>query len=318
LDDYNDITRQNLTLEEVLGGAPAQVDEAGQAVDELTDATRPYFDDEGNLVNPTDELGEIRDPSPNPEVQIAPPYVDSSTPIPGQMWRESSDGVMAALNKVERHMLDNYGMKAAEKLEGSQLKALKGMMKDANGRITEGMAIADKIGKEWRDFTLLPYGETKNFDLALSYAFPYQFWYSRTYANWGKRVATDPQVIANYARIKENMSKINKDSPEWWRYNVEIPSHFLGLPNEHPMSFNLEANIWPLYGLTGTDFNDPQKRQNWFTATVDDMGKMGPSLWAPIQWGIALMYRAQGEDELAQAWGGRIIPQTATIKAVSS
>jgi hypothetical protein len=318
LDDYNDITRQNLTLEEVLGGAPAQVDEAGQAVDELTDTTRPYFDDEGNLVNPTDELGEIRDPSPNPEVQIAPPYVDSSTPIPGQMWRESSDGVMAALNKVERHMLDNYGMKAAEKLEGSQLKALKGMMKDANGRITEGMAIADKIGKEWRDFTLLPYGETKNFDLALSYAFPYQFWYSRTYANWGKRVATDPQVIANYARIKENMSKINKDSPEWWRYNVEIPSHFLGLPNEHPMSFNLEANIWPLYGLTGTDFNDPQKRQNWFTATVDDMGKMGPSLWAPIQWAIALGYRAQGEDELAQAWGGRIIPQTATIKAVSS
>jgi hypothetical protein len=318
LDDYNDITRQNKTLEEVLGGAPAQVDEAGQAVDELTDTTRPYFDDEGNLVNPTDELGEIRDPSPNPEVQIAPPYVDSSTPIPGQMWRESSDGVMAALNKVERHMLDNYGMKAAEKLEGSQLKALKGMMKDANGRITEGMAIADRIGKEWRDFTLLPYGETKNFDLALSYAFPYQFWYSRTYANWGKRVATDPQVIANYARIKESMSKINKDSPEWWRYNVEIPSHFLGLPNEHPMSFNLEANIWPLYGLTGTDFNDPQKRQNWFTATVDDMGKMGPSLWAPIQWAIALGYRAQGEDELAQAWGGRIIPQTATIKAVSS
>jgi hypothetical protein len=265
-----------------------------------------------------DELGAITDPTPNPEVQIHPPYVDGSTPIPGQMWKENSDGILAALNKVETHMLDNYGTKAAEKLDGNAIKALKGLMKDSNGKITEGMAIADKIGKEWRDFTLLPYGETKNFDLALSYAFPYQFWYSRSYSNWMKRVATDPQVIANYARIKENMAKINKDSPEWWRYNVEIPAHFLGLPIEHPMSFNLEANIWPLYGLTGTDFTDPQKRQNWMTSTVDDMGKMGPSVWSPIQWAMALYYKSQGEDELAQAWGGRIIPQTATIKAVSS
>jgi hypothetical protein len=307
LDDYNDITRQEKTLEELIGGT----DEAAQLSDEAAelapDTSQAYYDDAGNLIEPQ-----------NPEVQIAPPYVDGSTPIPGQMWKENADGIINALNKVESHMLDNFGMQAIDKLDGSQLKALKGILKDSSGRITEGIAIADKIGKEWRDFALLPYGETKNFDLALSYAFPYQFWYSRSYSNWMKRVATDPQVIANYARIKESMSKINKDSPEWWRYNVEIPSHFLGLPNEHPMSFNLEANIWPLYGLTGTDFNDPQKRQNWMTATVDDMGKFGPSIWAPMQWAIALAYRAQGETELAQAWAGRVIPQTATIKAASS
>lgn len=263
-----------------------------------------------------DELGPITEPTPNPEVQIHPPYVDGSPPIPGQMWKENQDGILATLNKVEQHMLDNYGV-AAGKLDGSQLKKLRGLMRDASGRITEGVAIADKIGKEWRDFALLPYGETRNFDLALSYAFPYQFWYSRSYNNWMKRIATDPQVLANYARIKETMAKVNKDSPEWWRYNVEIPSHFLGLPNEHPMSFNLEANIWPLYGLTGTDFEDPQKRVDWFTSTVDDMGKLGPSPWAPIQWGIALAYKMKGEDEVAQSWAGRMIPQTNLIKAVS-
>jgi hypothetical protein len=288
LDEYNAFTKK-------ASQAPAQ------AIDEAAD-----------------ELGSISQPTPNPEVEIAPPYVDGSTPIPGQMWKENSDGILAALNKVEKHMLDNYGMKAIDKLDGSQLKALKGILKDSSGRVTEGIAIADKIGKEWRDFALLPYGETKNFDLALSYAFPYQFWYSRSYTNWMKRVATDPQVIANYARIKESMSRINKDSPEWWRYNLEVPAHFLGLPNEHPMSFNLEANIWPLYGLTGTDFNDPQKRTNWVTSTIDDMGKMGPSIWSPIQWAVALAYRAQGEEEIAQAWAGRVIPQTATIKAISS
>ncbi len=303
LDDYNDFTKQELTLEEVLGNAPTeQIDNAAELA---PDATQPYYDDAGNLIEPK-----------NPEVQIHPPYVDGSTPIPGQMWKENSDGVIAALNKVESYMLDNYGVKAAEKLP--QGKALSTLMQKHAGKITEGIAVADKVGKEWRDFALLPYGETKNFDLAISYAFPYQFWYSRSYTNWMKRIATDPQVIANYARLKEAMSKINKDSPEWWRYNLEVPSHFLGLPNEHPMSFNLEANLWPLYGLTGTDFEDPQKRQNWFTATVDDMGKFGPSPFSPIQWAIALAYRAKGENELAQAWAGRIIPQTATIKAVSS
>jgi hypothetical protein len=304
LDDYNDITRQSNTLEDLLGKDVQLSDEAAELA---PDTSQPYYDDAGNLIEPK-----------NPEVEIAPPYVDASPPLPGQMWNENSDGILAALNKVERHMLDNYGLKAAEKLDGGQVKALANLLKESKGRVTEGIAIADKIGKEWRDFALLPYGETKNLDLMMSYAFPYQFWYSRSYSNWMKRVATDPQVIANYARIKETMSKVNKDSPEWWRYNVEVPSHFLGLPNEHPMSFNIEANIWPLYGLTGTDFNDPMKRTNWLTATVDDMGKFGPSVWSPIQWAIATYYKAQGEEEVAQSWAGRIIPQTADFKAVSS
>jgi hypothetical protein len=83
------------------------------------------------------------------------------------------------------------------------------------------------------------------------------------------------------------------------------------------MSFNLEASVWPLYGLTGTDFNDPEKRTNWFTSTIDDMGKMGPTLWAPIQWAVALAHKMKGEDEIAASWAGRVIPQTSLLKAIS-
>jgi hypothetical protein len=91
-----------------------------------------------------------------------------------------------------------------------------------------------------------------------------------------------------------------------------------GVETENPIYINLEAAVWPLYGLTGTDFNDPSKRTNWFTSALDDMGKFGPSLWAPIQWGVAAAYAMQGEKEIASKWGTRAIPLTATIKAVSS
>ena len=48
------------------------------------------------------------------------------------------------------------------------------------------------------------------------------------------------------------------------------------------------------------------------------MGKFGPSVWAPLQIATALKLAIDGENEAAARWGGRLIPQTASIKAVSS
>lgn len=260
-------------------------------------------------------------------VEIAPKHIDDATPSAGRAWLENKQGYMDTLKSLEQKMLDNYGLKAVDKLDNKTLKNIKKLMlaeKDKNGltaadKITEGIAMADRVGKHWRDFGLLPYGETRNYDLMASYAYPYQFWYSRSYKNWGTRLTTDPQVISNYARLKDTMAKENADSPEWWRYNVEIPSNFLGMGNDHPLSFNLEANIWPLYGLTGTDFNDPTKRADWWSSTIDDMGKMGPSTWAPISWAIAAYYSAKGEDEVSARWaGGGMVPQTKLVRNISS
>jgi hypothetical protein len=82
--------------------------------------------------------------------------------------------------------------------------------------------------------------------------------------------------------------------------------------------FNLEAQIWPLQGLTGVDFENPTKRSNWFTSTLDDLGKFGPSTWTPINMAVAAYYKNKGDDDIAAAWGTRLIPQTALVKSISS
>jgi hypothetical protein len=95
---------------------------------------------------------------------------------------------------------------------------------------------------------------------------------------------------------------------------LEVKGAF-GIEFEHPLIFNLEAAINPLNGITGVDFTDQERRVNWWTSTLDDMNKFGPSLFAPLQWGIATALSMQGEVEGAQAWAGRAIPETAPLKS---
>ena len=82
-----------------------------------------------------------------------------------------------------------------------------------------------------------------------------------------------------------------------------------------PLMFNLEATINPLNGLTGVDFNDPLKRVDWLSATVDDVQKFGPTLMTPINWAVAMHLYNKGEQDAANRWMGRLIPQTQALKA---
>ena len=189
--------------------------------------------------------------------------------------------------------------------------------REAAPRIAEAKMIGLKAAEYWRDFALHFYGRKPHFDVALSYIMPYHFWYGRTYMNWMQRMVTDPHVIAAYAKYRNYMEKIHADAPEWWRYNVRV-DELLGVELDHPLFFNLESTLNPLNGITGVDFNDPYKRVNWWTNTLDDMGKFGPSLWAPIQWAVAAALIAKGEDDAAARWGGRISQHTEVIKSLTA
>jgi hypothetical protein len=246
----------------------------------------------------------------------APPYITGSTPTFARAHAETSEGALDALNQLKEKMLSTFGVKATDEFTPEMAEKMIAFSKDATNKVAEGRLVAQKVAEYWRDFALLPYGETTNLDHALSYIYPYQFWYSRSYASWAKRLASDPQIIAAYAKLKDNMALAHKESPEWWKYNVELPEFMWGLNNGNPMYVNLEATLWPLYGLTGVDFNDSHKRQDWFSATVDDLGKFGPSVWSPINLAMAVGYSMKGEQDMAARWAGRLVPQTATIKAI--
>jgi hypothetical protein len=245
-----------------------------------------------------------------------PPYA-GNVPTPQRVLHETAQARRELLGAIEQGLAENWGKLrpafANRQIEGAIMK----WVKAAERGVAEARLLAAGAADAARDFTMLSYPEKRGVDLALAYVFPYQFWYSRTYTNWIKRLAYNPQVAAGYARYREALAKLHAGAPEWWRYQVNT-NELLGLDSENPLFFNLEATLNPLNGLTGVDFDDPQRRVNWWTALLDDMGKLGPSVWTPLNIATATALAMQGEEDAAARWGGRLIPQTATLKSALS
>jgi hypothetical protein len=194
---------------------------------------------------------------------------------------------------------------------------LKAWAAEAKANVTQARATSTTIANAARDFTLHDYGKRMGIDLLLSYIFPYQFWYSRTYAKWIKRIANNPALIASYFRYRETLEKVHAGLPDWWKYQLNS-NELLGLESENPLYFNLEATLNPMYGLTGIDFNDKYKRVDGTATLLDDLGKFGPTTWTPYSLALATYYHIKGQDDAAARWGGRLTTATRAIRDITS
>lgn len=309
LDTFNDMTRQELSLEDVLAKmTPTE--------ELLRNKDQPYFDELGNLVEPQG-------------VEIPPPHPTGTTPSDVRVWNESAKDAKHVLDNIKNGILERWGKTNAENVPSAQMDEVLGKVAQTlEPRIGEMKAVALRIAEQQRNFTLLNYGEKTYGDMIKAYVLPFHFFYSKSYKNWIHRLANDPEIIANFGRYNEFLESENKDLPDWYKRQLNINPFaenedmkgktFLGIPLDHPLYINLEATFNPLNGLTGVDYNDPVKRNNWFTATMDDMGKFGPTMYAPIQLGIAAYMFRNGESEVAARWAGRLFPETAQAKALTS
>jgi hypothetical protein len=253
-----------------------------------------------------------------PAAQASPtPPPNSAAPSYARALTEQMQGLEQLFNRLKQGVSENWGRVEPTVINRQIDAAIARYAKEANKRFSEARLIAAGVGNAARDFTLLSYPQKTGLDLALAYIYPYQFWYSRTYANWMKRLAYNPEVIAAYAKYKDYMAKIHAGAPEWWKYNINT-NELLGMDAENPLFFNLEATLNPLNGLTGVDFDDPEKRVNWWTTNLDYLGRFGPSTWTPFSIVAALALYMNGEEEAAARWGGRIVPQTAALKSALS
>lgn len=252
-----------------------------------------------------------------PTIDLVAPMTPGSIPSFSRAVHEQLPGIRQLFTKIGDEVEGRWGQ-TQRVFGGPGIEAALGRWEtDAVSRVAEARLVSGQVGNAMRDFTLLNYQGRRYVDLALGYIFPYQFWYSRTYAHWLQRLVSNPEIVAAYAKYRGYMETIHAGMPEWWRYNVNS-NELLGLDSENPLFFNLEATLNPLNGLTGVDFNDPYRRVSWWTAMLSDLNRFGPSTWTPFSIATALALHAQGEEEAAARWGGRLVPQTATIQAASS
>ena len=297
----------------------------GVSVDEILQAIN---NEKGTAYKSIDEVptGDILDAfekatGKNIGIEIPPPHPMGTPPSAYRVWNESARGAKHVLNKIGGEIKNRWGVTNTENVVNLRLESvLDEVARTLEPRIGEMKAIALRIADEQRKFTLLNYGEKTYMDVAKAYIWPFHFFYSRSYKNWISRIADNPQILAGYAKLKQALEDINGDVPDWYKHQFDLTNitDFLGIHTSHPLYVNLEATLNPLYGLTGTDYYDAAKRHNWVTATIDDMGKFGPSMYAPIQLAIAAILFRNGETDVAARWAGRVFPQTTQIKALTS
>lgn len=257
---------------------------------------------------------------------VAPPPIARSfdathTPTPNEAATATLPDMEKLLNRTAMRLKQSWGVTKqvfgdAQQATDKVGDAIKAYIAEADGRISVARNAAARVADKAREFTVLNYGDEYGFDLVAKYIFPYQFWYSRSYMNWMKRIAANPKLIGNYQRYRNAMAAEHAGMPEWWRYNVSTrdAGKALGIDVDNPLYFNIESLLNPLNGMVGTDFNDPERRVNWWTAFMDDANKLGPSLHPLITLSVATALASQGESEAAGRWGGRLIPQTQFIK----
>ena len=245
-----------------------------------------------------------------------PPYVEGTSPtLVRQLHENLNGGAREALHQFRDGTLSKWGEVTPidSGLTDEIERGLATWSGELDRRMVSARATAMAVANEQRNFILHDYN--KNYlDKFLGFGFQYHYWPSRTYGKWAERAVDAPGTLSTYAKLHETLDKVYADTPEWYRYNLPV-THLLGRELKNPLYFNLEATLNPLNGLTGVDFNDPNKRVDWLSSAVDDMGKMGFSVGVPLQWAMAFNLYKKGEDDAARRWIGRAVPATQTLKA---
>jgi hypothetical protein len=243
---------------------------------------------------------------------------DTAPPIrAAQGLAQQETEVRKILTELREKAIADIGERTGKKFTPDQEKAFWKVVDQLDQKITDMKPIISQIAQADMDFTMLNYNDRRGFDVLLNFIMPYHFWYSRTYANWARRIAQNPGVVAAYAIYRKKLEEIHATLPDYYKYNLNTNELF-GMDSDSPLYFNLEATFNPLNGLTGVDFNDPDKSQGWFANMVQQMGKLGPSIHTPILLMVGAAQLVTGNREAAESWLGRLIPQTATIKAITN
>jgi hypothetical protein len=244
-----------------------------------------------------------------------------STPTPdnyitGQrILKESEPRVAEAFDKIITG-LDNIYNATPEGITPEVMAAMEAWTGTVKRRYGTALAKSWEHADNVREFTLLDYRKKTAWDLAAAYVFPYQFWYSRSYKNWMKRVLDSPDIASRYIKYRQAQEKQNAGMPEWYRYQVNLGKLF-GLSDDNPLIFSLEQLVNPLNGVLGVDFNDSRKLKDKFPAMIDQIGKFGPSPHVAISYGIATYYLAMGDKDTAEAWASRMVPITKPFRDIT-
>lgn len=251
----------------------------------------------------TDEAADVADEMDELVEMLAAPHEGNVPPtyaygVKGK--QKQLEQLKEFLIREGRHTWGQYASPVV-----GQEDALAKWLTEATSRTGVMRYAAEQVATKARDFALHNYSKRHNFDTALGILYPYNFWYSRTYPNWLRRVPYNAKSISDFWNYRESLETLHAGMPDWWKWNINT-NELLGMDVKNPLYFNLEMSLNPMYGIMGVDFEDPHRRVDFLTRTIDDMNKFGPTTHTAINWLLMLKLYAQGEKDAAARWAGRM------------
>ncbi|KKL06956.1 hypothetical protein LCGC14_2590850, partial [marine sediment metagenome] len=246
------------------------------------------------------------------------PDAPGTTPTAPRVAHESRGALKQWMDDVLAPQLEENFNSVPVTAESAVLEAdLRQWGLEAKANVTTARAVAIDVASAARDFALHDYGKRMGIDLLLAYIYPYQFWHSRTYLKWIKRITNDPFMFSAYSTYRKAMEKTHAGLPEWWKFQLNS-NELLGIESDNPFYFNWEATLMPVHGLTNVDFNDKYKRVDFASSTLDDLNKFGPGTWTIFSLALATYYHMKGQEEASARWAGRLTTATRAFRDVTS
>jgi hypothetical protein len=246
--------------------------------------------------------------------RLTAPDAEGFLNTPARNAYETRSAAYKAIEDVRTGLHANWGDLRQSTITPEMERSSQAWLTEMGNRATEHKAVSVEVANQTRDFILLDYEARTGLDNMLSYVYPYHFWYKGTYRNWMSRIRYNPVLASRYGHYRNWLESKHAGMPDWWKYNINIQEDLLGIETDSPLWFNLEATLNPMNGMTGVDFNDPDRRRDWWAMTADDLGKFGPTIWTPYSLAIATRYHLQGQDDAASKWTGRVSPLTRTFR----
>lgn len=184
---------------------------------------------------------------PDPGPLLHNPIESMATTLKqGKTWREQAANVSIMLKTLRDNYNANtksYGYKGIDQLTPEARALFDTWLKDAGTQLASTKQKALRYGLAQRDSALLNYGDRNGFDNYFDLLFPYQFWYTRSMAEWTKRSINRPSILALAGRRQAMAEKLGKelgDYPTRLQGKYKIPWAFA----EKWMGDSVYINPW--------------------------------------------------------------------------
>lgn len=143
-------------------------------------------------------------------------------------WRDQVMPLLDAMQETARERVStgstNDGMRDMSP-EGQ--KMLRQYMRQVQTEMATTKRAAMKWGENKRDEALLNYGKRYGIDRYFEVGYPYGFFMTRSMMGWAARALDKPAWFANYARLKRQQERYERDIPERMRGKIRIEAPWM-------------------------------------------------------------------------------------------